>query len=309
MKITQQVKFLIYSVLLLTSFWACKYNPQESEETIKRGNAKVAADESLKPIVEAQIQAYQARYPEATFDVVYVPEQKAINLMLQDSVEVVVVTRELSEKEMVYFEQTKIKYEPAPMALDAVTLIANESGTLTSITLDELKSIFLSKDSDKKLVFDNSNSSNLSFMRNKLGIDNMDNANVFAADGNAEVFSFISRNKNAIGVVGYNWLSDEDNKQADSLRAGIRILKVAKNKNSEYYAPTTETLRKRKYPLERMIYMHTTQSKWRVPKGFIRFSCSQIGQLVVEKMGLIPYYVIPKVYVIDNTPLGKPVLK
>lgn len=304
--------FLIFSVLTLfciVSFVACNYNPQETEDTIKRGNATIAADESLKPIVDAQIQAYQAHYPEATFEVTYVPEQKAINLMLRDSVEIVIVTRELNDNELVYFDQTKIKYQPAPMALDAATLIVNENSNISAITLDDLKKIFLTKDTDKTLVFDNSNSSNLSFMCQKLGIESLDNANIFAANGNADVFSYISRNKNAIGVVGYNWLSDEDNKQADSLRQGVRILKVAESKGKGYFAPTTENLRKRDYPLERMIYLHTTQSKWGVAKGFIRFSCSQIGQLVVEKMGLIPYYIIPKVYVIDNSPLVKPAVK
>lgn len=299
------MKTFVLVVLFGVGLISCSYNPQESENTIKRGNATIAADESLKPIVDAQIQAYQAHYPEATFDVIYVPEQKAINLMLQDSVELVVVTRELNEKEIGYFEQTKTKYEPAAMALDAAMLIVNESSDMTSVTLDELKEIFLSKSAKKTLIFDNSNSSNLAFLRQKLGIDNIDDANIFAANGNADVFGYISRNKNAIGVVGFNWLSDRDNKQADSLRSGIRILPVAVDKSSTYISPTTASLRGRKYPLERLIYLHTTKSIWGVPKGFIRFSCSQIGQLVVEKMGLIPYYTIPKVYVIDNTPLQK----
>ena len=306
MKLKHIIKFSILALFLSVGFVACNYNPQETNDTIKRGNATIAADESLKPIVDAQIQAYQAHYPETTFDVTYVPEQKAINLMLQDSVEVVVVTRELNENELVYFEQTRTEYNPAPMALDAATLIVNENSDISAVTLDELRKIFLSKNTEKKLVFDNSNSSNLSFMRRKLGIENLDNANIFAANGNAEVFSYISRNKNSIGVVGYNWLSDEDNKKADSLKKGIRILQVAESTEKGYFAPTTENLRNRDYPLERMIYMHTTQSKWAVAKGFIRFSCSQIGQLVVEKMGLIPYYIIPKVYVMDNTPMNTP---
>ncbi len=303
MKLKYTFEIFVWTALFGVGIIGCSYNPQESENTIKRGNASIAADESLKPIVEAQVQAYQAHYPEATFDVIYVPEQKAINLMLQDSVEMVVVTRELNKNELSYYEQTKTKYEPAAMALDAVMLIVNESSDMASVTLDELKDIFLSKRAKKTLVFDNSNSSNLAFLRQKLGIDNIDDANIFAANGNADVFSYISRNKNAIGVVGFNWLSDRDNKQADSLKSNIKILSVAIDKSTAYVSPTTESLRRRKYPLERLVYLHTTKSSWGVSKGFIRFSCSQIGQLVVEKMGLIPYYIIPKVYVIDNKPV------
>lgn len=304
MKLIFFLRLLPIPLLLAAGVVSCKYNPQEETGTIKRGNAKIAADESLKPIVEAQVQAYKAHYPETTFDVIYVPEQKAVNLMLQDSVEVIAITRELNEKEVEYFDKAKIKYEPAPMALDAVTLIVNKGSDLTTITLSELKNNFLNKKSGKKLVFDNSNSSNLGFIKRKLNIENVENANIFAADGNAEVFNFIARNKNAIGVVGYNWISDIDNRSADSLRNGIRILKVAAEASGEAFEPSTDNLRSRNYPLERLIYLHTKQSKWGVAKGFIRFSCSQVGQLVAEKMGLIPYYVIPKVYVIDNTPIN-----
>jgi phosphate transport system substrate-binding protein len=309
MKLTFFLRLLAFTPLLGAGIVSCNYAPQEVTDTIRRGSATIAADESLKPIVEAQIQAYKAHYPETTFDVVYVPEQRAINLMLQDSVEVIVVTRELNEKEIAFFDQKKIKYEPAPMALDAVALIVNNGSDLNTITINELKNIFVNKSARKKLVFDNSNSSNLGFIKSKLNIDNIENANIFAADGNAEVFDFIARNKNVIGVVGNNWISDKDNRRADSLRKGIRTLKVVNEAVGKAFGPSVDNLRDRNYPLERLIYLHTTQSKWGVAKGFIRFSCSQIGQLVVEKMGLIPYYIIPKVYIIDNTPVNKNKLK
>ncbi|MFT6478126.1 MAG: phosphate transport system substrate-binding protein [Spirosomataceae bacterium] len=309
MKLTFFLRLLVFTPLLGAGIVSCNYAPQEVTDTIRRGSATIAADESLKPIVEAQIQAYKAHYPETTFDVVYVPEQRAINLMLQDSVEVIVVTRELNEKEIAFFDQKKIKYEPAPMALDAVALIVNNGSDLNTITINELKNIFVNKSARKKLVFDNSNSSNLGFIKSKLNIDNIENANIFAADGNAEVFDFIARNKNVIGVVGNNWISDKDNRRADSLRKGIRTLKVVNEAVGKAFGPSVDNLRDRNYPLERLIYLHTTQSKWGVAKGFIRFSCSQIGQLVVEKMGLIPYYIIPKVYIIDNTPVNKNKLK
>jgi phosphate transport system substrate-binding protein len=309
MKLIKFLHSLVFPLLLAVGIISCQYNPQEITNTIKRGNATIAADESLKPIVEAQIQAYKAHYPETTFDVTYVPEQRAINLLLQDSVEVIAVTRELNEEELRFFDQKKIKYEPAPMALDAVALIVNKGSDLNTITINELKNIFVNKSAGKKLVFDNSNSSNLGFIKRKLNIDNIEDANIFAADGNAEVFDFIARNKNAIGVVGNNWISDKDNRRADSLRKGIRTLKVVNETVGKAFDPSEGNLRDRNYPLERLIYLHTTQSKWGVAKGFIRFSCSQIGQLVVEKMGLVPYYIIPKVYVIDNAPTNKNKLK
>lgn len=287
------------SIVLL----GCSYNPQD-EETIKKGKATIAADESLQPVVEAEVQAYKAHYPETEFKLIFVPEQQAINLLLKDSVDIAVTTRELNKKEMVYYEQTRINYEPAILALDAVALIVNKANADTTLTIEQLKAIFEGRDKTRNLIFDNSNSSNLSYLQNKLNIKTIDNANISAANGNLDVFNYIHKNANSIGVIGNNWLSDLDNAQSVKLKESVRVLAVSSD-NKNYFLPTAQNLTLRKYPLERLIYLHTNQNKWKVPKGFIRFSCSQVGQLVVEKMGLLPYYVIPKEYYLDNRSMNK----
>lgn len=303
MKSNLKKNVILLSVGLIVA--SCSFNPQEVE-TVKRGKAIVAADESLRPIVEAQVQAYQVHYPDAEFVVKFMPEQEAINLLLSDSADVAVTTRELNKKELVYYEQTGINYEPAIMALDAVTLIVGKGTADTTITTTELKEIFTNgKSSTKNLIFDNSNSSNLSYLKNKLQISDVTNANISAANGNLDVFNYVNKNKNSIGVVGNNWLSDLDNAESKKLRNSVRILAVSEGNSSAYFLPNASTLQQRKYPLERLIYLHTNQTKWKVAKGFIRFSCSQVGQLVVEKMGLLPFYVIPKEYYLDNRSLNK----
>jgi phosphate transport system substrate-binding protein len=40
--------------------------------------------------------------------------------------------------------------------------------------------------------------------------------------------------------------------------------------------------------------MHIRESYWGLGSGFQRFACGQIGQLIVEKEGLQPYYLFDK---------------
>ena len=262
---------------------------------------RIAFDESLTNIVNEQITAYQIRYPKAEITTFIVPEQQAVNLMLQDSVDAVAITRELTANEQAYFTNRQKRYEPATMALDAVVVIGNISGDVRELSLDELKKLFEEK-STTKLFFDNSNSSNLNFIKERLGIKEIKNQKVYGSKGTEDLLENIQKNKDSIGFLGYNWIS-EDNETSRKIKSTIRIIPISSQKGQEAFEPNVSNLKKRKYPLERLIYLHTTDNRWGVPMGFIRFSCSQIGQLVVEKIGLIPYYIIPKQIIVEKKPL------
>lgn len=266
-------------------------NPLEEE-------LNIAADESFQPIIDAQIMSYNAHYPNAKVKVRYMPEQEAIKLLLKDSVEIAVVGRELTESEQSSWKARKIPYLPAKMALEGVGLITSLSSSMSSISIDDLKDIFDAK-SDKKLVFDNSNSSNLIYMLDKLGIKNVNQTNIFAANGNKDVFEKVKNNPNAIGVIGTSWISDDDDLSAKAIKKNVKVLPVSEKRGGATFLPVVYDLKARKYPLERKIILHTKRH-FGASNGFIRFCCSQVGQLVVEKMGLLPYYVIPKQVVIGQ---------
>lgn len=291
---------------LATTLFSC--GESSKIETPQEGEITIAADESLKPIVDAQVMAYNAHYPKAVIHVKYLPEQKAIKMMLDDSAEIAFVTRGLTVSEQdVYFKSKKLPYQPATMALDGVAIIANKANADTNITVPELKSMFDGSANNKiKLVFDNSNSSNLYYMMNKLGIKDISKANIEAANGNEEVIEYIKKDHNAIGFIGGNWISDMDDKKAVDFKKAVRIMAVAEKQNATvYYLPNTYDLKARKYPLERKMILHTKETVWGVAKGFIRFSCAQIGQLVTEKMGLVPYYNLPRTVVLDDKSLAE----
>jgi phosphate transport system substrate-binding protein len=293
-------KFLL---LILFALLCIKCSKPDKPDLPNDGEITIAADESLKPIVEAQIMAYNAHYPKAVLHVKYMPEQKAMVLLMQDSVDIAIGTREATDNEKAIFASRKITYLPAKMALDGVALITNLGNPIEHISLKELKEIFDGKTyTDYKLVFDNSNSSNLNYMIQKLKIQDIKRANIFAANGNKDVIDYIEKNPKAIGLIGGNWISDLDDRNSRTFINRIKVLGVSASDNpgeNDYYKPTTESLRARKYPLERRVYLHT-MDHFGLTKAFIRFCCAQIGQLVVEKSGLVPYYVYPKGVIINK---------
>ncbi len=287
-------------IILFISIAALSCGNNTEEYHINKGSITLAADESIKPIIQAEVEAYKAHYPEVEIITIYLPEQQAVRLMMQDSAEVIAITRELTPDEQRYFTSRKIPYEPAKMALDAVTLIVNKNSTINELSLEELKDILIAQESPTKIVFDNNSSSNLVYIKNLFQIENINTENIFAANGTLDAINYVQSHSNAIGVIGNNWISDEDNENSKKIRDEIKVLSIKDIKNN-LVLPTLENIKQRKYPLERKIFLHTSQIRWGVGKGFVRFSCSQIGQLVVEKMGLMPYYIIPKTYILDKS--------
>lgn len=287
-------------LIMSMSFWQC--SSSEKQDLPNEGEILIAADESLQPIIDAEMMAYNAHYPKAKLHVVYVPEQKAMAMMMNDSANIAIVTREATANEKEVYTTNNIPYLPAKMALDGVAIITNLNSEIKQLTVNELKAMFEGTSrTGIKLVFDNSSSSNLNYMIQRLGIKDVKKANIFAANGNKDVIDYIKKSNNAIGIIGGNWISDIDDSKSQNFINSVRVVGIS-NDGNDYYTPTTASLKARKYPFERKVILHTKKG-YGLTSAFIRFCCAYIGQLVVEKSGLLPYYVYDRDIILEKKPI------
>jgi phosphate transport system substrate-binding protein len=275
--------------------------PQKKEPNINEGTINVGIDESIRYVLDAEMDAYSNIYKGASFNRFTIPENQAVKLLLEDSMDVICITRTLNEEELKILSERKFTYKPAPMALDAVVLISNQNGGEESISTERLKQLFVDDTESTKLVFDVGNSSNLNIILSKLGIKEFNRKNVVAAGSNEKVFDWVKKDKNAIGFVGFNLISEKSNSSSQELKRSVNILSVKDSLN--YVFPEKRTILEQTYPFNRIIYLHTLGTSWGVENGFIRYACTKPGQLIAEKMGLVPYYAIPKQFVLSKEPI------
>lgn len=295
-------RITIAFIALIFIALSCTKADKAERLSVRKGEITITADESLKFIAKAQVNAYQASYPDAVINLIYAPEQQAIGLMLNDSADIAIVSRGLDATEQKYYTSRNMEYQPARMAIDAIALVVSPDSELDSISTSDLASILNDTDSTKlKLVFDHSSSSTLNYMLDKFEIKDIKNNRIFTANGTENIFDVVEERKNTIGIIGYNWISDVDDPRAKAIRDRVKILKVGE-KNKPTVKPRLFTIQNKTYPLVKTVYLHTTQDRWGVAKGFVRFACTQLGQLVVEKMDLQPFYRIPKNYDMSSTP-------
>jgi phosphate transport system substrate-binding protein len=298
------MKLTLLSCFLLALTFSCSTpGSEKNTDTVGIGEVSITADESLEPVVSALERAFEMNNSAAKLNLIYRPELESINLMLQDSARVAVVTRELTEQEKKVFEHEKLTYRSLKVGVDAVALITNVQNKDTLITFKKLKNLFTGADKSKNIVVDNSNSSNLSCVMNKLGLTDMTKLNIAAVKGNKEVIEYVKTHINTIGIIGVNWISDGEDPASMGFLKSINVMSIAEKENptiDEYYLPFEYNLYLKNYPLARNIYMITKEARQGLGTGFINFTAHEKGQLVIQKTGILPATQPLRLYKVQN---------
>ncbi|MCK7525608.1 MAG: substrate-binding domain-containing protein [Ignavibacteriales bacterium] len=158
---------------------------------------------------------FESIYKYADISVKYKTETEAFNDLMNDSVRLIIVPRNLNKEELKEFEKWEIVPKITKVAYDA-DCINREQRILKilPIQLQKINSLINYDVTDKKfknikVVFDNNNSSTIRFLKEKTGVKNL-SSNCYALNSNKAVLDYISKEKNSIGIIGVNWISDHD---------------------------------------------------------------------------------------------------
>ncbi len=293
---------LVFSVLLTTFIYGCSVGAGSDEptDTTTSGTVNVVVDESFQKLFDTQIFTFESLYPESNIHAKYLPENEALERLINDSCKVVVMCRELTRAEKKKFEAANLFPITTKIAEDAIAILVNPENPDSSLTVDEIRSILLGKDSlwnqlnmktklEKiDIVFDNTGSANARFMQDTLLQGKPFSKNVFAVKSNPEVIEYVSKNKNAIGILSVNWISDMDDSVSQNFLKKVHVLRVSRDTTSAGVKPYQAYIKTKDYPFTRNVYMINRQTRAGLGMGFVSFVAGDKGQLMILKAGLIP---------------------
>jgi phosphate transport system substrate-binding protein len=131
------------------------------------------------------------------------------------------------------------------------------------------------------------NSANFNYLRQFVGQNNLP-ANIFAVKSNAEVIAYVKKNKSALGVIGLNWISDQDDFDVKDFVKGLKVMSVAESKSKPFYKPYAGLIYTREYPLRREIWMINKAKRSGIHTGFVLFMTGEKGQTIITKSALVP---------------------
>ncbi len=282
---------------VMLAFVSCSRKKEAVKETRTSGTLNMLVDESVGPIVQEQVDVFALDYPEAKFNCTFKPEEKLLPTFLNDTVRVIVLPRMLTAEEEKFYEKRNIKINTSRFAVDGIALITNVNNIDSTITVKEVIDILQGKRSDKKLIFDNAYSSTFQYFRTLANITKFPDQNVYSKNSSNEVIKFIAEDKNYIGVLGVNWLSDK-NLAASKYLPDVKVLGVknlpGKTGDDQFYKPSQYNLINGIYPFLRNINIIDCEGRDGLGTGFATWLRSQRGQLIVLKSGLAPHKLMPR---------------
>lgn len=294
MKNNYIIPLTLLFVALLT---ACGEKKKATNKWLAEDNVNISIDETFRPIMAELVGTFGMTHPEANMRPVYVSEDSALKMLVNDSIRCCIATRKLKAEELAYIKAKTLSASQALIASDAIALIVNKTTSDSLITLDEIKGIVSGeitrweqlkhskRKGELKLVFDHSGSSTVRYMRDSLCQGKELKGNVYASEGgtNLSVIDMVKASPDLIGVIGTNWLKGESTAPlSDFSGLEVGVMRVAKNEDAKFVRPYQYYIATADYPLLRSVYIiHTDPRSKSFVKSFYFFAKGQKGQTII----------------------------
>lgn len=263
-------------------------------DTPESGTIHISVDESFKPVIDSQIQVFEALYPKSKIIAHYKPEADCIKDLIKDSTRMIIITRGLTPDEENFYKDS-LSYSPTwdKVANDAVALVINNQSSDSIFTLAKIRAILDGSSGDPEIaVFDGLSATSTvryavdSILKGK----SFDPKKVSATKSSQEVINYVASNKNAIGFVGVSWIGNkEDTAQLSFLKkVKIAAVECVNCENKPFVKPYQANIMLKRYPLVRGLYYVLKENYNGLGAGFANFMEYEKGQLIFRRAYLGP---------------------
>ena len=303
-------RFLFDTIIGLTLisglFLACRNKPENSSLPYDYEAAASAftSDESFYPILDEELEVFNALHAERELKPIYTNEEEAIAKLMKNEVWLAFSTRQLSPREVQNLKDRQFMPRIIPIAYDGLAVIVNNANTDTCITVKDFARILKgevtnwneiypkSRLGEIDVVFDNPKSSTVSWCVDSI-LDGrpINSKNIGAVLKSSEVVDWVENHKNAIGIIGSNWLNDRHDTTNVTFKKNITVMKVSRMDSATVqnsWRPYQYYLYNGNYPLIRTIYAILNEPRSGVPSGFAHFCRLPKGQMIFFRAGLLP---------------------
>ena len=311
--------------LVLFSFPSCRKKEMKDKwnDTLRSGIIKVASDENFEPMMEAQVNSFEAHHDyQAIIVPVYDNEKNVIRLLIEDSVRLAVSSRNLNAAEKAELESRNAYVKTFLIAFDGIALITNTMNQDSLMSISTIRKILTGEITEwsqinpkttlgaVRVLFDSGNSGILRYAVDSIAGRGEDvSGNLYALNSSLEVLEKVIEMPNTIGLIGVSFLSDEVRPELRELNKNIRILRISREEKptlANSYLPYAGDIRLENYPFWRPVYALLTDPRGGLSSGFTVFLSQEVGQKIMLHSGLFPILNsnVTDVRIID-VPLGE----
>ena len=285
---------IVFAVFAVIFFTGCQgRNDRPDLDSPNSGTIHISVDESFKPVIDSQIQVFEALYPKAKIIADYKPEAECFKDLLKDSTRMIIVTRGLTDQEEKFYKDSFHFYPSfAKIAYDAIAVIVNNNDPDSLFSMEKIRGILDGSTGDKQMaVFDGLSATSTV----RFAIDSIlkgkpfDPKKVFAEKNSTDVINYVAQHKNVLGFVGVSWIGNKEDTSQVSFLKKVRIASIECTcPDKTYIKPYQANILTKRYPMVRGLYFILKENYDGLGGGFSNFLQYERGQLIFRRAYLWP---------------------
>jgi phosphate transport system substrate-binding protein len=284
---------MILLLFLVIFFQACSDKSKEKKaDRFDNGTIYISCDESFKPVIDAEIEVYQASYPDAHINVQYKPEADCLRDFGVDSIRMIIATRGFSESERKFMIDS-LKEGPvqATVAHDAIAVIIHPEAKDSFFTMDRIRDLVSGNLKENLIpVFDGLKAtSTVRFMIDSVLKGKSLGKNVVGAQSSEGVIDYVSKTPNAVGFIGVSWVGNKEDTSQQSFLKKIRLARLESTDSANAFVlPVQYLIYTKSYPMVRDLVYVLREQQYGLGGAFANFLKSDRGQLIFRRAYLQP---------------------
>ena len=252
-----------------------------------QGSVTVKGSDTMVLLGQRWAERFMKMHPEAKIQVTGGGSGTGISALINGTTDICMSSRPMKDAES---EKLRTRFNTTgteiAVAKDGVTFYVHEKNPLSSLTLEQLKGIYLGDTTRGKdvggndapnVVYSRENSSGTSVSVKDAVLGGEDfTPRALTLPGTAAVANAVGLERNGIGYGGAAYAK------------GIKELKVKKDAASEAIAPSPENIQNGTYPLSRRLYFYLPRQATGTTRAFLDYVLSPEGQELVTTVGYFP---------------------
>jgi len=254
--------------------------------TGQKQTIKISGSTTVLPLVQKAADQYMATHPDADIQVSGGGSGVGIQAIGARTVDIGMTSREVTSAE-------KAKY-PAfvitPVAQDGIAVIVNPANEISSITLDQIKNIYLGKttkwteitganvpgtNNQIVVIGRDSASGTRSYFDEVLLLKKTPTSKMLEKNSNGAVLQTVAQTPGSIGYVSIGFVSSD-----------VKTVPIWYNAD-KIISPTLANVKDQSYPVSRELYVITNGQPSGLTGDFINYILSDDGQKIVSDEGYV----------------------
>lgn len=296
---------LICLCYILVTGTSCRNTRVTRTDTPTSGVAEIVGDDCFGNVIQEEVDVFEALNQKASIIPILTDESEALQLLLDDSVRLAIMARDLTdaEKESIHSRNQELIPRSQRIAIDGIALVVNPETKLERMSVPTLRKLMTGQtmtwrqidpslpDEPVAVIFDSPGSSTARFIRDSICGGKTLAGNLYAQQNNLSVIDYVTKNRHTLGILDVNWISNPNDSLQLSFNKAIKVLAVSRTEpatDENSFLPVPAYLYMRSYPLTRDVYAVLTDLRGTLPAGFMNFVAGDRGQRIVLKSGLVP---------------------